>query len=63
MHKNLSLMVLDIAQMHGRVVWLEFGLVIKGMIIFSLTTDLSVLGLARELHSSAGESVFKPSES
>ena len=39
-------MVLDIAQMHGRVVWLEFGLVIKVMIIFSLTTDLSALGLA-----------------
>ena len=32
-------MVLDIAQMHGRVVWLEFGLVIKGMIIISLKAE------------------------
>ena len=51
MHKNLSLMVLDIAQMHGRVVWLEFGLVIKGMIMFSLTTNLLALSLAGELPS------------
>ena len=51
-------MVLDIAQMHGGVVWFEFVLVIKGMIIFSLTTDLSALGLARELHSSAEEVVY-----
>ena len=33
-------MVLDIAQMHAGVVWLEFVLVIKGMIIFSLTTNI-----------------------
>ena len=32
-------MVLDIAQMHGRVVWLVFGLVIKGMIIISLKAE------------------------